>query len=32
MNLTTRLSKQAGGFWNWNVFGGGFTNLPIPSS
>jgi NADH-quinone oxidoreductase subunit H len=23
MNLATIIEKQAGGFWNWNVFGGG---------
>jgi len=23
MNLATIVAKQAGGFWNWNVFGGG---------
>jgi NADH-quinone oxidoreductase subunit H len=29
MNLTQIVEKQAGGFWNWNVFGGGLHNLPI---
>ncbi|MDR3509935.1 MAG: NADH-quinone oxidoreductase subunit NuoH [Caulobacteraceae bacterium] len=29
MNLQTIVSKQAGGFWNWNVFGGGLHNLPL---
>jgi NADH-quinone oxidoreductase subunit H len=29
MNLQTIIEKQAGGFWNWNVFGGGLQNLPI---
>lgn len=29
MNLQTIVEKQAGGFWNWNVFGGGLANLPI---
>jgi NADH-quinone oxidoreductase subunit H len=29
MNLTQIVEKQAGGFWNWNVFGGGLQNLPI---
>jgi NADH-quinone oxidoreductase subunit H len=27
MNLQTIVEKQAGGFWNWNVFGGGVKNL-----
>src|SRR6185312_13889820 len=30
MNLTTIVEKQAGGFWNWNVLGGGgLRNLPM---
>ena len=29
MNLSTIVEKQAGGFWNWNVFGGGLKNLPL---
>ena len=30
MNLGTIVEKQAGGFWNWNIFGGGFPNqLPM---
>ncbi len=29
MNLQTIVEKQAGGFWNWNVFGGGLRNLPL---
>jgi NADH-quinone oxidoreductase subunit H len=29
MNLQTIVEKQAGGFWNWNVFGGGLKNLPM---
>jgi NADH-quinone oxidoreductase subunit H len=29
MNLQTIVEKQAGGFWNWNVLGGGLHNLPI---
>jgi NADH-quinone oxidoreductase subunit H len=29
MNLTEIVQKQAGGFWNWNVLGGGWRNLPI---
>jgi NADH-quinone oxidoreductase subunit H len=29
MNLQQIVEKQAGGFWNWNVFGGGLHNLPI---
>ena len=29
MNLQTIVEKQAGGFWNWNVFGGGLQNLPM---
>ncbi len=29
MNLNQIVEKQAGGFWNWNVFGGGLQNLPI---
>ena len=30
MNLSTIISHQAGGFWNWNVLGGGgWRNLPL---
>jgi NADH-quinone oxidoreductase subunit H len=29
MNLMTIVEQQAGGFWNWNVFGGGLHNLPL---
>jgi NADH-quinone oxidoreductase subunit H len=29
MNLSELVSKQAGWFWNWNVFGGGLKNLPL---
>ena len=32
MNLGEIVSLQAGGFWNWNIFGGGghgFKNLPL---
>jgi NADH-quinone oxidoreductase subunit H len=29
MNLSTIVEKQAGGFWNWNVLGGGLHNWPI---
>jgi len=30
MNLQTIVAQQAGGFWNWNVFGGpGLHNLPM---
>ncbi|HEY2660725.1 MAG TPA: NADH-quinone oxidoreductase subunit NuoH [Caulobacteraceae bacterium] len=30
MNLQTIVSNQGGGFWNWNVFGGGgLRNLPM---
>ncbi|MCR5880491.1 NADH-quinone oxidoreductase subunit NuoH [Phenylobacterium sp. J367] len=30
MNLTAITQQQAGGFWNWNMFGGGFPhNLPL---
>ena len=30
MNLQTIVEKQAGGFWNWNVLGGGgLRNLPM---
>ena len=29
MNLTQIVELQKGGFWNWNVFGGGLHNLPI---
>ncbi len=30
MNLQTIVEKQAGGFWNWNVLGGGgLKNLPL---
>jgi NADH-quinone oxidoreductase subunit H len=29
LNLTTIVERQGGGFWNWNVFGGGgLRNLP----
>jgi NADH-quinone oxidoreductase subunit H len=28
-NLTDISVHQAGGFWNWNVFGGGLKNLPL---
>jgi len=30
MNLSTIVTAQAGGFWNWNMFGGGgWRNLPL---
>lgn len=29
MNLQTIVEHQAGGFWNWNVFGGGLKSLPM---
>lgn len=29
MNLQQIVEKQAGGFWNWNMFGGGLINWPI---
>jgi NADH-quinone oxidoreductase subunit H len=29
MNLQQIVLQQAGGFWNWNVLGGGLHNLPI---
>ncbi len=29
MNLSVIVEHQAGGFWNWNVFGGGLKNLPL---
>jgi NADH-quinone oxidoreductase subunit H len=29
MNLTDLVEKQAGWFWNWNLFGGGLKNLPM---
>jgi len=29
MNLSELVTKQAGWFWNWNVFGGGLKNLPL---
>jgi NADH-quinone oxidoreductase subunit H len=29
MNLTDITVAQAGGFWNWNMFGGGLKNLPL---
>ena len=29
MNLQAIVEQQAGGFWNWNVFGGGLHNLPM---
>ena len=29
MNLSELVTKQAGWFWNWNVFGGGLHNLPL---
>jgi NADH-quinone oxidoreductase subunit H len=30
MNLQTIVAQQAGGFWNWNVLGGGgWRNLPV---
>ncbi|MBA4792580.1 MAG: NADH-quinone oxidoreductase subunit NuoH [Phenylobacterium sp.] len=29
MNLQAIVMAQGGGFWNWNVLGGGLTNLPM---
>ncbi len=29
MNLSTIVNAQAGWVWNWNVLGGGVTNLPL---
>ncbi|MBP7704867.1 MAG: NADH-quinone oxidoreductase subunit NuoH [Caulobacter sp.] len=29
MNLGEIVAKQDGGFWNWNVLGGGLKNLPL---
>jgi NADH-quinone oxidoreductase subunit H len=29
MNLTGIVDVQSGWFWNWNVFGGGLTSLPM---
>jgi NADH-quinone oxidoreductase subunit H len=29
MNLGDIVALQAGGFWNWNLFGGGLHNLPL---
>jgi len=29
MNLTRITELQGGGFWNWNIFGGGLKNLPL---
>ena len=29
MNLREIVELQSGGFWNWNVFGGGMQNLPL---
>ncbi|MDP2213096.1 NADH-quinone oxidoreductase subunit NuoH [Phenylobacterium sp.] len=29
MNLQTIVEQQAGGFWNWYVFGGRLSNLPM---
>jgi len=29
MNLTRITELQAGGFWNWNIFGNGLKNLPL---
>jgi NADH-quinone oxidoreductase subunit H len=29
MNLNVITEKQAGWFWNWNMFGGGLKNLPL---
>ncbi|MDO8412025.1 MAG: NADH-quinone oxidoreductase subunit NuoH [Phenylobacterium sp.] len=29
MNLQTIVAQQGGGFWNWYVFGGGLSNLPM---
>ncbi|MGH6965195.1 MAG: NADH-quinone oxidoreductase subunit NuoH [Phenylobacterium sp.] len=29
MSLPKIVELQAGGFWNWNIFGGGLKNLPL---
>ncbi|HRD29790.1 MAG TPA: NADH-quinone oxidoreductase subunit NuoH [Caulobacter sp.] len=29
MNLSEIVTRQAGWFWNWNLFGGGLQNLPL---
>ena len=29
LNLGDITARQAGGFWNWNIFGGGLKNLPL---
>ena len=29
MNLSTIVEHQAGGFWNWNMLGGGWKNWPL---
>ena len=29
MNLNQITEAQGGGFWNWNMFGGGLQNLPL---
>jgi len=29
MNLTRIVELQGGGFWNWNILGGGLKNLPL---
>jgi NADH-quinone oxidoreductase subunit H len=29
MNLSTIVTSQAGGFWNWYAFGGGLSSLPM---
>jgi NADH-quinone oxidoreductase subunit H len=29
MNLTRIVELQAGGFWHWNILGGGLQNLPL---
>jgi NADH-quinone oxidoreductase subunit H len=29
MNLTRIVELQGGGFWNWNILGGGLRNLPL---
>jgi NADH-quinone oxidoreductase subunit H len=29
LNLNVITEKQAGWFWNWNMFGGGLKNLPL---
>jgi NADH-quinone oxidoreductase subunit H len=29
LNLTEITARQAGWFWNWNMFGGGLRNLPL---